>query len=76
MGFEHMIPASERAKTVHALDRSANVTGGHDIIRGNFHTKNQFMLLIYVVLALVISLLFHCKFSLSTDEYNLIKSNR
>jgi hypothetical protein len=27
VGFEPMIPASERAKTVHALDRSANVTG-------------------------------------------------
>jgi hypothetical protein len=27
VGFELMIPASERAKTVHALDRSATVTG-------------------------------------------------
>jgi hypothetical protein len=27
MGFEPTIPASERAKTVHALDRSATVTG-------------------------------------------------
>jgi hypothetical protein len=27
VGFEHTIPASERAKTVHALDRSATVTG-------------------------------------------------
>jgi hypothetical protein len=27
VGFESMIPASERAKTVHALDRSATVTG-------------------------------------------------
>jgi hypothetical protein len=27
VGFEPMIPASERAKTVHALDRSATVTG-------------------------------------------------
>jgi hypothetical protein len=26
MGFEPTIPASERAKTVHALDRSATVT--------------------------------------------------
>jgi hypothetical protein len=30
VGFEPKIPASERAKAVHALDRSANVTG--DII--------------------------------------------
>jgi hypothetical protein len=28
MGFELTIPASERAKTVHALDRAATVTGG------------------------------------------------
>jgi hypothetical protein len=27
VGFEHTIPASERAKTVHASDRSATVTG-------------------------------------------------
>jgi hypothetical protein len=27
VGFESMIPASERVKTVHALDRSATVTG-------------------------------------------------
>jgi hypothetical protein len=27
MGFELTIPASERAKTVHALERSATVTG-------------------------------------------------
>jgi hypothetical protein len=27
VGFEHTIPASERAKTVHALDRSVTVTG-------------------------------------------------
>jgi hypothetical protein len=29
MGFEPTIPASERAKTVHALDRSATVTGAY-----------------------------------------------
>jgi hypothetical protein len=28
VGFELMIPASERAKKVHTLDRSAAVTGG------------------------------------------------
>jgi hypothetical protein len=27
VGFELTIPASERAKTVHALDRAATVTG-------------------------------------------------
>jgi hypothetical protein len=27
VGFESMIPPSEEAKTVHALDRSATVTG-------------------------------------------------
>jgi hypothetical protein len=27
MGFEHTIPAFERAKTVHELDRAATVTG-------------------------------------------------
>jgi hypothetical protein len=31
-GFEPAIPASERAKTVHALDRLATVTGGEFII--------------------------------------------
>jgi hypothetical protein len=29
VGFEHTIPASERAKTVHASDRAATVTGKH-----------------------------------------------
>jgi hypothetical protein len=29
MGFETTIPAFERAKAVHALDRAAAVTGGH-----------------------------------------------
>jgi hypothetical protein len=29
VGFEATIPAYERAKTVHALDRSATVTGKH-----------------------------------------------
>jgi hypothetical protein len=27
VGFEPIVPASKRAKTVHALDRSATVTG-------------------------------------------------
>jgi hypothetical protein len=29
VGFEPTIPAPERAKTVHALDRGAIVIGGH-----------------------------------------------
>jgi hypothetical protein len=32
VGFESTIPASERAKTVHALDRSATVTGVNLIV--------------------------------------------
>jgi hypothetical protein len=33
LGFEPTIPASERAKTFHALDRAATVIGGIDEIR-------------------------------------------
>jgi hypothetical protein len=33
VGFELTIPASERTKTVHALDRSATVTGSLEIYR-------------------------------------------
>jgi hypothetical protein len=32
VGLEPTIPVSKRAKTVHALDRSATVTGIHFII--------------------------------------------
>jgi hypothetical protein len=32
VGFKPTVPASERAKTVHALDRSANVTGQVGIV--------------------------------------------
>jgi hypothetical protein len=32
-GFEPMIPASERAKTVHVLDRAATVTGPNIPVR-------------------------------------------
>jgi hypothetical protein len=35
VGFEHTVPASERAKTVHALDCSATVTGEQ------FHTDRE-----------------------------------
>jgi hypothetical protein len=34
VGFEPTIPASERAKTVHALNRSATVTGSHYLATG------------------------------------------
>jgi hypothetical protein len=36
MGFEPTTPASERAKTVHALDRSATVTGEASITVSKF----------------------------------------
>jgi hypothetical protein len=35
-GIEPTIPASEQAKTVHALDRSATVTGNTVITKINF----------------------------------------
>jgi hypothetical protein len=35
MGFENTIPASEQAKTIHALDRSATVTGEPKIMNQN-----------------------------------------
>jgi hypothetical protein len=35
VGFEPIIPASERAKTVHALDRSAAVTGHLPLVLTN-----------------------------------------
>jgi hypothetical protein len=34
VGFESTIPASERAKTLHALDRSATVTGSQAVDPG------------------------------------------
>jgi hypothetical protein len=37
MGFELPIPASERAQTVQALDRSATVTG-----HTNIHTRRNY----------------------------------
>jgi hypothetical protein len=39
--FEPTIPASERAKTVHALDRSATVTGTLRISLPEIHRKEQ-----------------------------------
>jgi hypothetical protein len=33
VGFEHTIPVFERAKTVHALDRSATVSGLSRLVR-------------------------------------------
>jgi hypothetical protein len=42
MGFEPTIPASERAKTVHVLDRSATVTGVvTNSSRGNYMNRNR-----------------------------------
>jgi hypothetical protein len=37
MGLKPTIPASDRAKTVHALDRAATVTGGKEIL----HSENK-----------------------------------
>jgi hypothetical protein len=42
VGFEPMIPVSKRAKTVHALDRSATVTGPCNIICSNFPVHSKF----------------------------------
>jgi hypothetical protein len=40
--FEHMIPASEQAKTVHALDRAATVTGHTlELVRDNYIRKAE-----------------------------------
>jgi hypothetical protein len=39
--FEPTIPASERAKTVHALDRSATVTGSGTSYLSLFSTQNR-----------------------------------
>jgi hypothetical protein len=36
VGFEPTIPASEQAKTVHVLDRSATVTGRFQTTKLNF----------------------------------------
>jgi hypothetical protein len=43
VGFEPMIPVSERAQTVHALDRSATVTGptNVDVNKINYYKHNK-----------------------------------
>jgi hypothetical protein len=41
VGFEHTIPASERAKTVHALDRSSTVTGPFSLVKPEIGQKAQ-----------------------------------
>jgi hypothetical protein len=43
VGFEHTIPAFERAKTVHALDRGATATGNefHYLIQLTFQYGNE-----------------------------------
>jgi hypothetical protein len=38
VGFEPTIPASKRAKTVHALDRSVTVTG-HNLLLFGYNVK-------------------------------------
>jgi hypothetical protein len=40
VGFEPTIPASERGKTVHALDRAATVTGVFQVTNG---TKYEYI---------------------------------
>jgi hypothetical protein len=44
VGFEPTITASERAKTVHALDRSATVTGNESIAGNNYNIVGGFTL--------------------------------
>jgi hypothetical protein len=41
VGFEPTMPASERAKTVHALDRSVTVTGSDKAWRKQFLIGNK-----------------------------------
>jgi hypothetical protein len=40
-GFEPTIPVFKRAKTFHALDRAASVTGRYKRYRGNEYTRNN-----------------------------------
>jgi hypothetical protein len=58
MGFEPMIPAFERAKTVHASDCAANVIGprisGNHVIRVCEAEKNLVRMKLYMWTALVI----------------------
>jgi hypothetical protein len=44
VGFEHTIPASERAKTVHALDCSATVNGSLSCIRFEIYIRMTFLI--------------------------------
>jgi hypothetical protein len=39
MGFEHTIPVFERAKTFHALDRAATVTGENKSNKSKLHPE-------------------------------------
>jgi hypothetical protein len=41
VGFETTVPASERAKAVHALDRSATVTGTVNITVRNYINTSE-----------------------------------
>jgi hypothetical protein len=47
VGFELTIPAFERAKTVHALDRAATVIGSHPLTRTKFKSFHHRGNLIY-----------------------------
>jgi hypothetical protein len=43
VGFERTISFSERAKTVHALDRAASVIGSfHNLVKFNQYYENRF----------------------------------
>jgi hypothetical protein len=48
VGFKPTIPAFERAKTVHALDRAATVIGGSRIIRRKNREKYQNYFLLFL----------------------------
>jgi hypothetical protein len=47
VGFEHTIPTSERAKTVHAFDRSASVTGSYLLRETYFKCFAKFIVSLY-----------------------------
>jgi hypothetical protein len=48
-GFEPRIAASERAKTVHALDRSASVTGIENTLQLDFLLMGEYMFWVFII---------------------------
>jgi hypothetical protein len=44
VGFEPPIPASERAKTVHALDRSATVTDSRGCLHVTIYSPSDYVI--------------------------------